>query len=98
MQTRDAGSATSQPNASSMNTATLNARQLDNASNDASSVRVADEVAGLAAIFEPQVNIAVLRRSRSAAFAFECERALAQTRYQRLFSVTTDAPLDQRSR
>jgi|GEM_PF-6824982 len=81
-----------------MNTATLNARQLDNASNDASSVRVADEVAGLAAIFEPQVNIAVLRRSRSAAFAFECERALAQTRYQRLFSVTTDAPLDQRSR
>lgn len=59
-----------------------------------SSVRFVDEVLGLAAIFEPQVNIVVLKRPRSAALALECERAVAQAGFQRLFRVATDAPLE----
>jgi hypothetical protein len=59
-----------------------------------SSVRFVDQVIGLAGIFEPQVNIVVLRRPRSAALAAECGRAVAQTASRRLFSVTTDASME----
>lgn len=59
-----------------------------------SSVRFVDEVLGLAAIFEPQVNIVVLRRARSTPLTLECERTVAHAGFQRLFSVRTDETPD----
>lgn len=58
-------------------------------------MRFVDEVLGLAAIFEPQVNIVVLGRARSTPLALECERAVAQAGFQRLFSVTNGAAPEQ---
>ncbi len=70
-----------------MNASVSYATQNEAGQAEASSVRFVDEVAELAAIFEPQVSIAVLQRARPEALIAECERAVAQPGFARRFSV-----------